>query len=215
MPLSIFKIRNVLGGNLIMAPVYAAMIGTFFLLSIYMQNVLGYSPLKSGLSFLPFPIILGLMSTRTPKLVNKYGFRRFLIIGPIIIAVGMALLSRLPVHGTYLANILPTAIIMPFGVALTFMPVIAAATSGVKPTEAGLASGLVSTSQQMGGALGLAILSGVANSVTESNMNLGRAAAEVHGAVGFLAAAAILAAVLITQRKKPVKHEGIGVPVLE
>jgi EmrB/QacA subfamily drug resistance transporter len=224
MPLSIFKNRNVTGGNLIMAPVYAAMMGTFFLLSIYMQNVLGYSPLKSGLSFLPLPIILGLMSTRTPKLVNKYGFRRFLIIGPLVIAIAMALLSRLPVHGTYLANVFPTVVIMPFGVALTFMPVIAAATSGVRAQEAGLASGLVSTSQQMGGALGLAVLSGIASSVMTSNMNLGRAAAQVHGydsaftvAVGFLAAASITAALLIKQKRKPSKKqgEGIGVPVFE
>jgi EmrB/QacA subfamily drug resistance transporter len=222
MPLSIFKSRNVSGGNLIMAPVYASMIGTFFLLSIYMQTVLGYSPLKSGLSFLPFPIILGFMSTRTPKLVNRYGFKPFLIAGPLMIAAGLALLTRLPVHGTYLANILPPAIIIPFGVALTFMPVIAAATSGVPAQKAGLASGLVSTSQQMGGALGLAILSGIASSVTASNARLGKAGALVHGydtafkvAVIFLAIAAILAATVIKQNKKPGNKKGIAVPVLE
>jgi EmrB/QacA subfamily drug resistance transporter len=223
MPLSIFKIRNVSGANLMMAPLYAGMMGMFFLTSLYLQSVLGYASLKTGLSFLPFPIILGIMSTRTPKLVGKYGFKPFLIAGPLVIALGVALLSRLPVDGNYLTNVLPTVLIMPIGIGLTFMPLFAAATTGVPVSQGGLASGLLNTSQQMGGALGLAILSGVAASVTKANAHLGRAGALVQGydrafsvAVGFMLVAAALAALVITQRKKPSsKKHGVPVPAFD
>jgi hypothetical protein len=210
MPLSIFKIRNVTGANFMMAPIYAGMLGMFFLITLYVQNILHYSPIKTGLSFLPFPLILGFMSTRTPKLVARYGFKRFLVAGPLIVAFGLALLSRVPVHGNYLSDLLPTFVLMPIGMGLTFMPIIAAATSGVPGHQSGLASGLITTSQQMGGALGLAILSGVAASVTASSAYLGRAGSLVHGfdrailvAVAFMVIAAALAIVVIRQPNRP------------
>lgn len=212
-PLSIFKIRNVTGANLMMAPIYAAMLGLFFIITLYMQNVLHFTPIKTGLAFLPMPFILGFMSTRTPKLVAKYGFRRFLIAGPLFVAVAMAWLSQLPVDGNYFVHILPALILMPIGLGMTFMPIIAAATSGVPAHEAGLASGLISTSQQMGGALGLAILSGVAASATASSAHLGRVGALVHGfdramlvGVALMLFASLLAVTVIRQPKKP--HTG-------
>lgn len=164
MPLSIFKIRNVSGANLIMVPVYAAMLGTFFLVTLYVQAVLGFSPVISGLAFLPFPIVLGFMSTRISKLVSRYGYRRFLIAGPLIVGVALLWLARIPVDGNYFFDLLPAFLLMPIGMGITIMPTIAAATSGVPAHEAGLASGLISTSQQMGGAVGLSILSGIAAS---------------------------------------------------
>jgi EmrB/QacA subfamily drug resistance transporter len=181
MPLGIFKIRNVTGANLIMAPAYAAMMGAFFLTTLYLQGILHYSPVVTGLSFLPFPAILGIMSTQTPKLVARYGFRRFLIIGPMLVAAGMLWLSRLHVGSSYAEGLLPAFVLMPLGMGLTFMPTIAAATSGVPGHQAGLASGLITTSQQMGGALGLAILSGVAASATASALHLGTTGALLHG----------------------------------
>jgi MFS family permease len=208
MPLSIFKIRNVTGANLIMAPVYASLMGMFFLTTLYIQGVLHYSPVVTGLSFLPFPILLGLMSTRIPKLVARYGFRRFLIMGPLLVAIGALWLSRLHVGSDYISGILPAFIIMPLGMGMTFMPTIAAATSGVPAHEAGLASGLISTSQQMGGALGLAILSGVATSTAASTMHLGTKAATIHGyTVAFLVStifmvAAMLVAALVIRGKR-------------
>jgi EmrB/QacA subfamily drug resistance transporter len=208
-PLSIFKIRNVTGANLIMVPVYAAMLGTFFLMTLYVQSVLHFSPVLSGLSFLPFPIVLGLMSTRIPKLVSRFGYRPFLITGPILVGLSLLWLSRLPVHGSYLLDLLPAFLFMPLGMGITIMPTMAAATSGVPAREAGLASGLISTSQQMGGALGLVILSGVAASATASASSLGTVAASVHGYhIGFLMAslfmgiAALVAIVVIRQPKK-------------
>jgi EmrB/QacA subfamily drug resistance transporter len=212
MPLSIFKIRNVAGANMMMAPIYAAMLGNFFIITLYMQSVMHYSPVRTGLAFLPFPVILGFMATRIPKLVGRYGFKRFLIAGPLLVAVAMAWLSRMPVHGSYLTTLLPAVILIPTGMGITFMPIIAAATSGVPGREAGLASGLISTSQQMGGALGLSILSGVAATVTASSSRLGATGALVHGfdramlvAMVFMLFAVMLAITVIRQprRSKP------------
>lgn len=211
-PLSIFQIRNVTGANAMMAPMYGTMLGIFFLVTLYMQTVLHYAPFKTGLAFLPFPILLGLMSTRIPKLVAKYGYKRWLIIGPAVVSIGLIWLSRLPVDGHYLTNLLPAFIIIPIGVGMTFMPIIASATSGVPSDRAGLASGLVTTSQMMGGALGLAILSSVAASVTTSSVNLGSTASLVHGfdlailtAVAFTAISSALAIFVIRQRGSTVR----------
>jgi len=224
MPLSIFKIRNVAGGNLMIAPVYAGMMSVFFLVSLYLQSVLHFSALQTGLSFLPFPIILGFMSTRIPKLVGTYGFKPFLIAGPLIVALGVGILTQLPVDGSYFINVLPAILLIPLGLGLTVMPIMAAATSGVPAHESGLASGLVSTSQQMGGAIGLAILSGVAATVTSANIGLGAISALVAGydraflvAVGFMIAASILAATVIVQRKKADQPEkaSAAIPAFE
>jgi MFS family permease len=208
-PLTIFKIRNVTGANLMMAPMYAAMLGIFFIITLYLQTILHYSPLKTGLAFLPFPIVLGFMSTRIPKLVARFGFKRFLIIGPLLVALGMAWLSRMPVGGNYISTLLPAVLLIPFGIGMTFMPIIAAATSGVPGREAGLASGLISTSQQMGGALGLSIISGVAATITASSLRLGETRALVHGfdramlvAVVFMLFAVTLAIFVIRQSKR-------------
>jgi EmrB/QacA subfamily drug resistance transporter len=210
MPLSIFKVRNVTGANLMAIPAMAAMMGMFFLLSLYIQAVLKYSPVLTGLAFLPFPVILGLVSTRVSKLVGKHGYKPFLIVGPIFVALGMAWLVRLPLDGHYLTDILPSLLLIPLGMGITFMPLMAAATSGVPAHESGLASGLLSTSQQMGGALGLAILSGVAASVTQSVTNMSAAQALVHGynrafltGLIFVVAAIVLAVTVVKQQKRP------------
>lgn len=180
-PLSIFKKRNLTGANLMMAPIMAGAFGMFFLISLYIQRVINYPPVITGLSFLPFPVILGFLSPRLAGPVTKYGLRPFLIGGPLLIVLSMGWLVRLPVHGNYVIDILPNIIFMPIGMALTFMPLIVAATSGVADDEAGLASGLINTSQQMGGAIGLAILSSVAAFTTASNQALGKIEALVLG----------------------------------
>jgi len=204
MPLSIFKIRNVRGANLIMAPLYATVLGGFFLLTLFLQNTLHFSPVVTGLSFLPFPITLGYVSTRMPKLVGRHGYRRFLIAGPLVVAVGLLWVSTLHVGSNYWLGVLPATIIMPLGIGMTMMPVIAAATSGVPSHEAGVASGLISTSQQMGGALGLSILSSVAASVASHWAYQGSMRAALHGshiafqvAAGFMALASLVAITII------------------
>jgi MFS family permease len=148
------------------------------------------------------------MSTRIPSLVARFGFKRFLIIGPLIAIAGMVWLSFIPVNGSYFINLLPAFVLIPLGMGMTFMPVIVAATSGVPAHEAGLASGLITTSQQMGGALGLSILSGIAASVTSAATSDGAQAALVVGfdraiiaAAAFMLIAVILGAILIEQPK--------------
>jgi MFS family permease len=194
---------------MIMAPMYATMLGMFFVITLYAQTVLDYSPVRAGLAFLPFPIVLGFTATRIPKLVARYGFKRFLIIGPALVGIAMILFSRIPVHGSYVADLLPPILIMPMGIGLTFMPVFAAATSGVPPHESGLASGLITTSQQMGGALGLAVLSSIAASVTVSSVRLSRVGALVHGfdrallaAVAFMLFAIAVTIIVIRQVRR-------------
>lgn len=209
MPLSIFKIRNVTGANLMMMPIMAAMMGMFFLLSLYISGVLGYSLVATGLAFLPFPIILSIVSTKVSKLVSKVGYKPFLIAGSAIVAIAFLWLLRIPVQGNYLTDLLPVIVLMPIGMGVTFMPVMAAATSGVPAHEAGLASGLISTSQQMGGALGLAVLSGIAASATLAATNLPAVEALVHGykqaflaGVVFVLFSIVLAATVIKQPKR-------------
>jgi EmrB/QacA subfamily drug resistance transporter len=204
MPLSIFKVRNVRGANLIMAPLYATMLGSFFMMTLFLQGIMKLNPLMTGLAFLPFPIMLAIMSTRMPKLVQRYGFKRFLVIGPLFVIAGLLLSAGLHAESTYLLGILPSMIIIPIGVGMTMMPTIAAATSGVPKHESGLASGLISTSQQMGGALGLSILSGVAASVALSSLGQGAIEATLNGyrvayyvAAGFMALATLAALFVI------------------
>ena len=208
MPLSIFKIRNVRGANLIMAPMTATMFGTFFLLTLYFQGVLHFTPVIAGFAFLPFPVMLGFMSTRMPGLVHRYGFKRFMIIGPLVVAAGILWLSQLHSGSSYWLGVLPAIIVMPLGIGMTMMPTIAAATSGVPGHEAGIASGLISTSQQMGGALGLSILSGAAATVMANSIHLGAVEASVRGYhAAFLIAAvfillACLSAILVIRSPK-------------
>jgi EmrB/QacA subfamily drug resistance transporter len=206
MPLGIFKLPNIAGANLIMAPMYACVLGIFFITSLYIQTVLHYSPVLTGLSFLPFPIILGVTSARIPSFVSKYGYKRFLVIGPALVALAILWLARLPTEGSYFIDLLPALLVMPLGIGMTFMPLTAAATSGIPGSEAGLASGLVTTSQQMGGALGLAVLSGIATSVTGAFSDPRSAKALVQGfdraflaGVIFALFAIVLAITLIRQ----------------
>lgn len=208
MPLSIFRIRNVRGANMIMAPLFATMLGSFFVMTLYLQGIMKLDPLMTGLAFLPFPITLAIMSSRMPKLVAKYGFKLFMIIGPLFVIVGMLWMTNLHVDSSYIVGILPSTILIPLGIGMTMMPTIAAATSGVPADESGLASGLVSTSQQMGGALGLAVISGVAASVTLSSSAQNSADALLSGyhvafmvAAGFMAIAAIVATLVIRDKK--------------
>lgn len=167
-PLSIFRSRNLSGGNLIMLPVVAGALGQGFFLTLYIQNILHYSPVQTGLSFLPVPIIIGFISFNAPKLLDKFGFKPLLVAGTILVTVGVFMFSFLNENSSYVIHLLPAYVIMAIGFGLSFISVTIAATAGVSHDKAGLASGLLNTSQQVGGALGLAILTVIANTATES-----------------------------------------------
>ena len=169
MPLSIFKIRNVAGANAIMTPITAGMLGQFFLLSLYLQSVMHYKPVEAGIAFLPFPIVLAVVANTVPRFMQRVGFKKFLMAGSLLLGLGLLWLSQITVTSTYLTGILPAIILMAAGMGMSFISVNIAATSGVRAEQTGLASGMLNTSQQMGGALGLAILSGVASSAAKDS----------------------------------------------
>ena len=168
MPLGIFRRRAVTVSNLIMFFVGAAVFTSWFLLSLYMQNVLGYSPLKAGLAFLPQTAAIIVGAQIGARLVSRTGPRPLLLIGPVISAAGLFWLSDIDAHGTYLRTLLVPGVLVTLGVGLSFTPLAWAATAGVPRAQAGLASGLINTTRQVGGALGLAVLSTVAADYTRS-----------------------------------------------
>ncbi len=168
-PLWLFKLRNLTISNIVGVLWAAAMFAWFFLSALYLQLVLGYSPLEVGLGFLPGNLIMGAFSVGlSAKIVMRYGIRRPLGIGLTLAGIGLLLFARAPVDGTYVVDVLPSMILLGFGAGLAFNPVLLAAMGDVEPGDAGLASGLVNTSFLMGGALGLAVLASLAASRTET-----------------------------------------------
>jgi MFS family permease len=167
-PLRIFRSRNVSGANAIQALTVAGMFGLFFMGSLYMQRVLHYDPLQIGLAFLPATVIMGTLSVRfSEPLIMRFGARRTLLPGLVLIATGLALFTQAPVGGSYLANVLPVMVLLGCGIGISFPALMTLAMSGATMEDAGLASGLVNTTVQVGGALGLAVLATLAT--TRSN----------------------------------------------
>jgi MFS family permease len=144
------------------------MFSMFFFISLYVQQVLDFSPVKTGLAFLPVPIVIGIVASNMSKLVGKIGYRIPMIVGPLFASVGLFYMSHIHIGGSYWTGVFPGLIIMGIGMGQIFISVTIAATTGVPQHESGLASGLLNTSQQIGGALGLAILTGVATAAAKS-----------------------------------------------
>ncbi|MDB5170766.1 MAG: EmrB/QacA subfamily drug resistance transporter [Candidatus Saccharibacteria bacterium] len=164
MPMHIFKIRNLSGANAMQLFMTAGMFSIFFFTTLYLQQVLGYTPIKTGVSFLLIPVIIGLTATNVPRLIQKIGYKPILVVAPVIVSGGLFWLSHIPVNGTFWGDVAPGMALLAFGMGATFVSVTIAATSGVPHHLSGLASGLLNTSQQIGGALGLAVLTGIATS---------------------------------------------------
>jgi EmrB/QacA subfamily drug resistance transporter len=168
-PLRLFRLRNFSTASIIGVLWAAAMFAWFFLAALYLQFVLGYSPLQIGLAFLPSSLIMALFSIGlSAKLVMRFGISRPLGVGLGLATAGLALFIRLPVHGSFVVDVLPSMILLGFGAGMAFNPVLLAAMNDVEQTEAGLASGVVNTAFMMGGALGLAVLASVAASRTNA-----------------------------------------------
>ena len=166
--LGIFKVRSLLGANLVLLVVAGGLFANFFFSSIYVQVILGYDPLQAGLAFLPVTAGIVIGSGLSQVLVKKLGVRETTMIGMVLAAAGLFVLAQADVGGTYLGTLLPGLVPMSIGMGLTFVPVTLIATTNVDAEDAGLASGLFNTSQQIGGALGLAILSTLAADKTAS-----------------------------------------------
>jgi len=159
MPLRMFRSRNVSGANGVQMLCVAGMFGMFFLGSLYLQRVQGYDALQIGLAFLPATVVMGVLSLRfSQPLIMRFGARNLLFPGLSLIAIGLLLFARAPVHGTYMVDVFPTLILFGIGAGSSFPALMTLAMSGATPSDAGLASGLVNTSAQVGGALGLAVL---------------------------------------------------------
>ncbi|MDP1849378.1 MAG: DHA2 family efflux MFS transporter permease subunit [Solirubrobacteraceae bacterium] len=166
-PLRIFRSRNVSGANLIQVVSVAGMFSMFFMGSLYMQRVLGYDALQIGLAFLPGTIIMGILSLGySHKLVMRYGARTVMVPAFVLITAGLALFTQAPVNGDYVTHVLPTMVLFGVGAGLGFPALMTVAMSDVEPQDAGLASGLVNTTAQVGGALGLAVLATLATTRT-------------------------------------------------
>ena len=166
MPLRIFRIRNLTGANMLQLLMAAGMFSIFFFTTLYMQKVLGYSPVRTGFSFLIIPVVIAIAATNVPRLVQRIGYRPILMVAPLFVSAGLFWLSHIPVHGSYWSDVAPGMILLAVGMGSTFVSVTIAATSGVPGHEAGLASGILNTAQQVGGSLGLAVLTGIATSST-------------------------------------------------
>jgi EmrB/QacA subfamily drug resistance transporter len=224
MPLGLFRMRNLTTSNVVGILWAGAMFAWFFLSALYLQLVLGYSPLEVGLAFLPGNLIMAAFSFGlSAKLVMRFGIKAPLSAGLFLAAAGLLLFARAPVDGSFVVDVLPSMILLGLGAGMAFNPVLLAAMSEVEPSEAGLASGVVNTSFMMGGALGLAVLASLAASRTDSllasgddqlvALTGGYHAAFLVGAL-FAAAAAVLGAVLLRAGEPVPGHaaeEGGGV----
>ena len=223
--LGLFRLRNVATANALGILMAAGLFATFFFSALYLQQVLGYSPLQVGLAYLPSTVVWGAVSLfLSDKAVMRFGIKPPLIGGMLVMTAGVLLFARAPVDGSFALDILPSMLLQGFGAGIAFNPILLAAMSDVAPEEAGLASGVVNTAFMMGGALGLAILASLAASRTDSltasghshpaALNGGYHIAFLVGAF-FAVAAAVVGATLVRPGMPAAAHaggEGAGVP---
>ena len=206
MPLRIYRSRTLSASNLVVLMLGAGMFGMWFFISLYLQQVLGYSPIQAGLAFLPMTLSIALCATLGSRAVSRFGVKPLLVAGMVLMTVGLILFTRISANGTYVRDVLAPSLLVAVGMGTAFVPVTISAVAGVARSEAGLASGLVNTSRLFGGALGLAILAAVATARTNSDLR--HSGAGVHAlqvaltngfqvafavAAGFAAAGALVA----------------------
>ena len=179
MPLRIFRSRNVSAANVVQALMVAGMFGMFFLGALYLQGVLGYGAIEVGLAFLPVALMIAVLSVGvSARLIVRFGGRATLVPGLVFMTVGLAWFARLPENATYLVDLFPSMLLLGAGAGLAFPALMTLAMSGATPEDAGLASGLVNTTQQVGGALGLAVLATLSSTRTENLLADGETAAQ-------------------------------------
>ncbi len=209
LPLGLFKVRNVAGGDLTALIIAASLFSLFYFLTLYLQTVLGYSPVRTGVAFLVTPLVIAVFSGITSRLVGRIGYKPTMVVGPLVLSVGLLYLSRISVQGTYWHDVLPGLVLTGTGLGMTFVSLTLAATSGAPLRLSGLVSGMLNTSQQIGGAIGLAVLSVLASSATNAALKAGDTSAQAKVAgyqhafqvsAGFAVAASLVALVLVRNR---------------
>jgi EmrB/QacA subfamily drug resistance transporter len=199
-PLSFFRKRTPTGANIIGFGLGTMIFGVFFMLSLYMQQVLGYSALQTGVGYLAVALTAVVAAGASQALVTRLGVKPVLITGMVLLGLGLAFFSQVSVGGSYVADLLPGFLLIGVGMGFSFVPISIAALAGITSTEAGLASGLINTSQQIGGALGIAILATVSTTRTDNLLASGteQAAALTGGfSIAFWVAAAFAVASLV------------------
>jgi EmrB/QacA subfamily drug resistance transporter len=202
-PLRIFRSRNLTGANLVQILTVAGMFGMFFLGSLYLQRIQGYDALEIGLAFLPVTLTMGTLSFKyTEPLITRFGARTLLFPGLSLVAVGLALFTRAPVDGNYIRDVLPVLLLLGTGIGLCFPALMTIAMSGATQEDAGLASGLVNTSAQVGGALGLAVLATLSATRTDNLIAAGHSHASAltsgYHLAFWIAAGLVVAAIGVT-----------------
>jgi EmrB/QacA subfamily drug resistance transporter len=212
-PLRIFRIREVWASNAIQGLLVAGMFGTFFMGSLYLQRILHYSPLQIGLAFLPLTLVMGIVSLRySERLIMRFGPRRTLVPGMALVLLGLLLFARTPVDGNYLRDVFPIMPLIGLGFAISGPSLVTLAMSGASQQDAGLASGLINTTTQVGGALGLAIIATLAGTRTDDLRNAGNSlGSALNGGyhLGYLLAAALtfvalgIAAFVLREQRAP------------
>ena len=218
--LSIFRIRSLLTANIAMFLAMSGMFAMFFFNTLYIQRVLGFGPLKAGVAFLPFSAGIMVSAGIASQFAPRLGVRPVAAAGFILSTAGLILLTQLPVHGSYLTNVLPSILLSSLGMGAVFMPLTLIATTGLEDSDQGLASGLFNTSQQIGGALGLAVLSTLATSKTPSvgsptaNLVTGFHWAFGAGAVAMVVGLGVMVAMLRSRHVAQIEAEAAtGEPV--
>jgi EmrB/QacA subfamily drug resistance transporter len=217
-PLRIFRSRNVAGANAIQALSISGMFGMFFLGTLYLERILGYDELEIGLAFLPTTIVMGLMSVRySERLVMRFGARTTLIPSLVTIGVALALFARAPVDGSYVEHVLPVGLLLGLGAGASFPALVSLAMSGATERDAGLASGVVNTTAEVGAALGLAVLATISATRTDDLLSAGEplASALTSGYhVSFLIGAALVATAVAVALfvLEPDRREPLGEP---
>jgi EmrB/QacA subfamily drug resistance transporter len=201
MPLRLFKSRSVAGANVVQALLVAGMFGMFFLGALYLQQILGYDALGVGLAFLPATIVMGAMSLRfSGPIAARFGSQHTLVASLVFIGAGLLLFARTPVHGEYVTDVMPAMILIGVGAGLGFPALMTLAMSGATPEDSGIASGLVNTTVQVGGAVGLAVLATFAAERTDSLKAHGTAAATALNSgyhLAYLIGAGLVAAAIV------------------
>ena len=212
-PFRIFRLRTLTGANVVGLLLGASLFSMFLFLSLYMQQVLGYSAIKTGISYLPLALTIIFSAGIASQLVTRIGFKPVLMTGMALLAGGLVWFGQVSVGGSYVGEILGPSLLAAVGLGLAFVPVTIAAVAGIRERDAGLASGLINTSQQIGGALGLAILSAISISVTGTSRNPGMLTDGFHDA--FLAGAGfaglgLLATLLLIRNRDSRAHVDLG-----